>query len=135
MCNLNCYHVQDHRFDSFFGWLRATQQCDYSRWLPMCWWLQSTVNMKSYDYGPTVTCRPKTEPKVTVTCSPKTDPKVAKKIKTKSSIPIPTCLSKNDNIQIHQYIEMSQDLNPNPSKFSTLVRAGLKGGRPGQRLS
>ena len=22
------------------------------------------------------------------------------------------CLSKNDNIQIHQYIQMSQDLNP-----------------------
>jgi len=22
------------------------------------------------------------------------------------------CLSKNDNIQIHQYVKMSQDLNP-----------------------
>ena len=46
-----------------------------------------------------------------LTCSPKTEPKVAKKFKRKSSIPIQISLSKNDNIQIIQYIEMSQDLN------------------------
>jgi len=56
-----------------------------------------------------------------VTCSPKTEPKVAKKFKGNSSIPIQICLSKNDNIQIHQYTEMSQDLNPNPSTCSSLV--------------
>ena len=59
--------------------------------------------------SPTVTCSPKTEPKVTVICNSKIEPKVAKKFKRKSSIPIQNCLSKNDNIQIHQYIEMSQD--------------------------
>jgi len=51
-------------------------------------------------------------------CSPKTDPKVGKKFKRKSSIPIQICLSKNDNNQIHQYIEISQDLNQ--STCSTL---------------
>jgi len=69
--------------------------------------------------SPTVTCSPKTEAKVTVICSPKTEAKVAKKFKRKSSIPIQICLSKNDNIPIHQYIEMSQDLNP--SACSSLV--------------
>jgi len=69
-------------------------------------------------YSPTVTCSPKTEPKVTVIYSPKIDPKLAK-FKRKSSIPIQICLSKNDNIKIHQYIEMSHDLNP--STCSSLV--------------
>ena len=48
----------------------------------------------------------------TVTCCAKTEQKVAKKFKRQSSIPIQIWLSKNDNIQIHQYIGMSQDLNP-----------------------
>jgi len=56
-----------------------------------------------------------------VTCSSKTEPKVAKKFKGKSSIPAEICLSKNDDIQIHQYIGMSQDLNPNLSACSSLV--------------
>jgi len=67
----------------------------------------------------TVTCGPKTEPKVTVIGSPETEPKVAKNFKSKKSIPIQISLSKNDNIQIHQHIEMSQDLNP--STCSSLV--------------
>ena len=108
MGNLNCYRAEDCRFDSFFGWLRATQHCACNKWLPTCRWLQSTVNLQS-----TVTCSPKTEPKVTVICSRKTEAKVVKKFKRKWSIPIHFCLSKNDNIQIHQFIEMSQDLNPN----------------------
>jgi len=62
--------------------------------------------------SPTVTCSRKTESKVTVICSSKSKLKVAKKFKRKSSIPIQICFSKNDIIQIHQYIEMSQDLNP-----------------------
>jgi len=66
---------------------------------------------------PTVTRSPKTEPKVTVICNPKIELKVAKKFKRKSSIPIQICLSKNDNIQIHQYIEMSQDLNPSTCSY------------------
>jgi len=53
-------------------------------------------------YNPLLACSP------TVTCSPKTEPKVAKKFKRKSSIPIQICLSKNGNIQIHQYIAVSQ---------------------------
>jgi len=40
----------------------------------------------------------------TVTCNPKTEPKVAKKLKRKSSIPIQIWLSKNYYIQIHQCI-------------------------------
>jgi len=68
---------------------------------------------------PTVTCSHKTEPKVTAICSPKTESKVAKKFKRKSSIPIQICLIKIDNIQIHQYIEMLQHLNP--STCSSLV--------------
>jgi len=44
--------------------------------------------------NPLLTCSP------TVTCSPKTEPKVANKSKSKSSIQIQICLSKNDNIQI-----------------------------------
>jgi len=54
----------------------------------------------------------------TVTCSPKTEPKVAKRFERKSSIPIQIWWSKNDDIQIHQYIGMSQDLNPNQSTCS-----------------
>jgi len=61
---------------------------------------------------PRVTCSPKTEPKVTVICSPKTKLKVVKKFKRKWSLPIQICLSKKDSIHIHQYIEMSQNLNP-----------------------
>ena len=70
--------------------------------------------------SPTVTCSPKTEPKVTVICGPKTEPKVAKKFKRKSAIPFKICLSKDDNIQIHQYIAMSQDLNPS-SRWSLVI--------------
>jgi len=44
--------------------------------------------------------------------------KVATKFKRKSSIPTQISLSKNDNIQIHQYMEMLQDLNPNLSTTS-----------------
>ena len=62
----------------------------------------------------------KTESKVTVICSCKTEAKVAKKFKRKHSIPIQFCLSKNNNIQIHQCIEMLQDLNTNTC--SCLVR-------------
>jgi len=108
MSNLNCYCAEDCRFDSFFGRFKATQHCACNKWLPACRWLQSTVNLQSI-----VTCSPKTEPKVTVICSRKTEAKVAKKFKRKSSIPFQFCLSKNDNIQIHQCIEMLQDLNTN----------------------
>jgi len=52
----------------------------------------------------------------TVFCSPKTESKVAKKFKRKSSIPIQIWLSKNDTIQIHHFIGISQDFNPNPSR-------------------
>jgi len=45
----------------------------------------------------------------TGTCSPKTELKGAKNFKRISSIPIQIRLNKNDNIQIHQYIGMSQD--------------------------
>ena len=33
MYNLNCHCAEDRRFDSFFGWLRATQQCACNKWL------------------------------------------------------------------------------------------------------
>ena len=39
MCNLNCYYAEDRRFESFFGWLRAMQQCAYNKWLQTCRWL------------------------------------------------------------------------------------------------
>jgi len=35
--------VDEHRFDSVFGWLRTTQHCGCNKWLPTCQWLQSTV--------------------------------------------------------------------------------------------
>ena len=63
-------------------------------------------------WSPSVTCSPKTEPKVTVMCCLKTERKGAKNFKRMKSIPIQTCFSKNDNIQIQQYNKMSQDLNP-----------------------
>ena len=44
--------------------------------------------------SPTVTCSPKTEPKVRVIYTPKTETKVAKKFKRKSSISNQFCLSK-----------------------------------------
>ena len=44
-----------------------------------------------------------------------------KKFKKKLSIPIQICLSKNNNIQIHQYIETLQDLNRNSSTCLPLV--------------
>ena len=47
MCSLNCYYAEDHRFDCFFGWLRATQHCACDKWLPTCRRLQSTVNLCS----------------------------------------------------------------------------------------
>jgi len=47
MCNRNCYHAEDHRFNGFFGWLRVTQHCACRKWLPTCWWLQFTVNLRS----------------------------------------------------------------------------------------
>ena len=56
--------------------------------------------------NPMLSCGP------AVIYSPKTESKVAMKFKRKSSISIQICLSKNDNIQIHQYLEMSQDLTP-----------------------
>jgi len=71
--------------------------------------------------NPLLTCSPKSEPKFTVTCSTKTESKVQKKFGRNSSIPMEICLSKSDNIQFHQYIEMSQDLNPNPRTCSSLV--------------
>jgi len=143
MSNLNCYCAVVCRFDSFFGWLRVTQHCACSKWLPARRWWQSTGNLQS-----TASCSPKTEPKVTVICSRKPETKVAKKFKRKSSIPIQFCLSKrepkvtvfcsrkpetkvakkfkrkssipiqfclskHDNIEINQCIEMSQDLNTN----------------------
>ena len=77
------------------------------------------------DPNPLLTCNPKT-----VTCSPKTEPKVAKNFERKYSIPIQFCLSKNDNIQIHQYIEMLQDLNP--STCSSLAVAYAENFRGGQ---
>jgi len=115
MCNLNCYYAEGRRFDSFFVWLRVTQQC-------ACNGSQRVAGCNPVSTcSPTVTCNTKTEPKVTVTWSPKTEPKVVKKFKRKSPIPIQICLRKNDNIQIHQYTEMSQYSNPNPSAFSALV--------------
>ena len=80
-------------------WLMATQHCACNNWLPTFRWLQSS------------------EPAV-----PKLnqfEPKVVKKFKRKSQIPIR--LSKTDDIQIRQYTEMSQDLNPNPRTCSSLV--------------
>jgi len=94
-------------------------------------WIQSNINKICHSPAPvqsksspmliSVTYSPKTELKITINCSPKTESKVAKKYKRKSSIPIQICLSKNDNIQINQYIEMSQVLNPNLSTCSSLV--------------
>ena len=107
MSNLNCFYAEDHRFDCFFGWLRSTQHCGCNKWLPTCRWLQSTVNLRSQS-----NLQSQTEPKVTVICSPKTKLKVVKKFKRKWSLPIQICLSKKDSIHIHQYIEMSQTLNP-----------------------
>jgi len=72
MCNLNCYCGENRRFGSFFGWLRATQQC--------------ACNKSAQHVGgcnPLLTRSPKTERKVTVICSPKTEPKVAKKFERK----------------------------------------------------
>jgi len=57
----------------------------------------------------------------TVTCSPKTELKVAKNFKRISPIPIQIWLSKTDNIQIHEYIEMWQDLSPKSSTYWSLV--------------
>jgi len=48
MSNLNYYYAEDCRFDSFFGWLRATQHCVCNKWLPTCLRLQSSVNLQSY---------------------------------------------------------------------------------------
>ena len=48
MFNLNCNHTDDCRFDSFFGWLRATKYCACNKWLPTCRWLQASVNLQSY---------------------------------------------------------------------------------------
>jgi len=47
LSNVNYYYAEDCRFDSFFGWLRATQHCACNKWLQMCRWLQSTVNLQS----------------------------------------------------------------------------------------
>ena len=47
---LNCYYAEDHRFDSFFGWLRVTQHCACNKWLPACRWLQSSVNLQSHNW-------------------------------------------------------------------------------------
>jgi len=105
MCNLNCYYAGDRKFDSsVVGSGRRS--------------IVPGTNGSSQRVGgcnPLLTCSLK------VTCSRKTEQKVAKKFWRKSSTPIQICLSKNDNFQIHQYIEMSQDSNPTPSTFSTLV--------------
>ena len=74
----NRYYTVDRRFDSFFGWLRATHDCACNKWLPTCWWLQSSVNLQSQNWTESCSNSPKTEPKVTVTCSPKTESKIAK---------------------------------------------------------
>jgi len=95
MSNLNCYYAEDCRFDTFLGWLRATQHCACNKWLPTCRWLQSIVNLQSYS---NLQSQNRTE-----SCE---------EFQKKKSITIQICLSKNDNMQIHQYIEMSQDLNP-----------------------
>jgi len=52
MSNLNCYYAEDCQFDSFFGWLRATQHCacNKCRLLPTCRLLQSTVNLQSQNW-------------------------------------------------------------------------------------
>jgi len=99
MSNLHCYCSEDCRFDSFFGWLRATQHCAWNKWLPMCRWLQSTVNLQSY--------------------SNLQSQNLQRISNENNQFQSETVLSKNDNMQIHQYIEMSQDLNP--STCSSLV--------------
>jgi len=110
----------------------------------MCRWLQSTVDYWMLTCSPTATCSPKTEPKVIVICSAKTESKVVKNFKGKQSIPIKICLSKNDNIQIHQFIEMLRDLNPSTCSSLVIFKArpwssgtciGFDAGRSWVRLS
>ena len=67
------------------------------------------------------TCSPKTEPKVTVICSPKFEAKLRRSSNVNHQFQSKSVSSKNGNIQIHQYIEMSQDVNPIPRTFSSLV--------------
>ena len=99
--------LEDRRLDSFFG-------CSRQRSIVLATNGSQCVGgcNRLLTCSSTVTCSPKTEPKVTATSSPKTEPKAAEKFNRNSSIPIQMYSSKNDNIQIHQYIEISQDLNP-----------------------
>jgi len=114
MPNLNWYHAEACRFDSFCGWLRATQHCAYNKWLPTCRWLQSTINLQSYS---NLQFQNWTESSCNMQPQNWTESweEFQKKIFNSNS----NMLSKNDNIQIHQYIEMSQYLNP--SACSSLV--------------
>jgi len=108
MSNLNCYCAEDCRSTlSLVGSGRRSI-------VP-----ETNGSQRVGGCNPLLTCSPKPVPELTVICSPSAEPKVAKNFKRKSSIPIQICFSKNDNIQIHHYIEMPQDLNPSTS--SSLV--------------
>ena len=112
MSNLNRYYTEDCRFDSFLigsGRCNIVPTTNGSQRVGGCNQVLTSSHI--------VTCIPKIKPKVTVICSPKTEAKVAKMFKRKYSIPIQICSKKNDNIQIHQYIEMSQDFNPSACSF------------------
>jgi len=43
MGKLNCKYADDRRFNSFFGWLRATQHYGCKNFVTTCRCLQSTV--------------------------------------------------------------------------------------------
>jgi len=101
MCNLSCYYAEDRRFDSCFGWHRATQHSPkVSVALPRCWWLQSSVNLQSQNW---------TESYSNVQSQNWNES--CEEVQKKIINSIPNFFSKSDNIQIHQYIEMSQNLN------------------------
>ena len=114
MYNLNCFCAEDRRFDPLFGWLRATQHCGCNKWLPACRWLQSSVNLHSYS-----NLQPQNWTESYSNLQSQNWSESCEEVQKKIIIPIQICLSKNDNIQIHQCIEMSQDWNTN--KCSCLV--------------
>jgi len=123
MGNLNCYYAELRIISTTLSLVgsgrarrRSSMHCACNKLLPKCPWLQSTVNTQSY-------CNLQSQnwSENYKNHQPKSDLKVTKKFKRKSTNLIQICLSKNDNIQIHQYIEISQDSNPDPSRYSTVV--------------
>jgi len=81
--------------------------CACHKWLPTCRWLQFSVNLQSYNH---LLSRNWTESYRNLQSHDWT--KSCKEVRKEIIIPIQMCLSKSDNIQIDQYIQMSQDLNP-----------------------